>query len=202
MVSDVMERLRPSVSLSALDDLLMSEYRLKITESFELNSHEDRNFHVVCQKLEPLEEIAVENLNSEKYCPKNCVWTASELRNGHQGVSNSTAISQQSLENDTCFDWLSSTNASSSVHDVSTQFEGLVKVTFDESWSAVHLDDCKSISRVERLELQMKVASHLRNCGFVCPEAVMSVTTGSLVQELTVNCDGEVFFEPSLSLTS
>lgn len=235
LASDVMERIRPSVSLSTLDDLLVSEYRLKIVEAFELNSHEDRNFHVVCRKLEPLEEIAVGNLSlnaqccktcaqnnaendltistnssrncdncgllAEKVCPKNLGWAASELRNENPGVSNGSAISKQSLEDDTCFDWSFGTNACSSEHDVSAQVERLLKVTVDESWSAAHLDDCKSISKVERVELQMKVASHLRNCGFVCPEAVMSVSTGSLVQKLTMNCDGEVFVEPISSLT-
>lgn len=230
MASDVMEGIRPSVSLSTLDDLLVSEYRLKIVEAFELNSHEDRNFHVVCRKLEPLEEIAVGNLSlnvqccetsnqtntengstistnssrnwdncgllAEKLCPKNLGCAASELRIEKPGVSNKTTISKQSLGNDTCFDRSSSTNASSPELAVSAHFERLLKVTIDESLSAVHLDDSKSISKVERVELQMKVASHLRNCGFVCPEAVMSVSTGSLVQKLTMNCDGEVFVEP------
>jgi len=236
---DVMERLRPNVSLSTLDNLLMSEYRLKILEIIELNGAEDRNFRVVCQELEPMGDIVVGNLGKgtflvmrSKYyhmLPDGNIWsawpetypypnstrncdnygflaenvscedlglaaTASELRNENPGVaSNSTAISTQNLKNDTSFDCSLSTNASSSECDGCVQFDCLVKVTSD---------DCESISKAEKVELQMKIASYLINCGFNCPEAVMSASTGSLVQELTMNCDGKVFVELILPLTS
>lgn len=49
------EYVRPQVSISYLQDLLISEYKLKIINCAELNGHEDRNFHIVCEETESTE---------------------------------------------------------------------------------------------------------------------------------------------------
>lgn len=56
MEADDDEYVRPQVSISYLQDLLLSEYKLKIISYAELNGHEDRNFHIFCEKSESMEQ--------------------------------------------------------------------------------------------------------------------------------------------------
>lgn len=72
MEADDDEYVRPQVSISYLQDLLISEYKLKIINYVELNGHEDRNFHIFCEKTESIEHKSdFSQDKSESVCTKN-----------------------------------------------------------------------------------------------------------------------------------